>query len=304
MKKRMKNKTKDSKSLKELSENKLLDTGTINEKLINLENLLTHDIRTNKGNSPEIAFAISLKSKRSSKNWDRVQENLSKTLRSIFRNTDQNYRIIVAGHKKPIINELNHEKVTWLRVRFSPPKSPKGFSRDKMHKRKVIGNYLRKVGFSGYFMPIDADDWIHYRFIEYIRNCPLSDAFIINKGFMFNLFNENIWMRKQSFYKGCGTSQILYFNNNELPKSALWNATVDKNFEVVLKSHVFIKEFLKKRNKMYTLVEFPLITWVLAHGDNNSIILGKHDLNISAIRYQAEEEKFDSRFYNYFKVLD
>ena len=96
----------------------------------------------------EIAFAISLKSRIVSRNWDQVQANLSMTLRSILRNTDQNFRIIIAGHEKPDIKEIEHSQVTWLSVDFPPPVPPGSapeFSEDKRHKRRVIGAYLRKI---------------------------------------------------------------------------------------------------------------------------------------------------------------
>ena len=126
-----------------------------------------------KPNDLEIAFGISLKSKKVSRNWNIVQTNLSRTLRSILNNTDQNFRIIIAGHEKPNIEEMNHDRVTWLSVSFSRPRYISQYSIDKFRKRRVIGAYLRKIGFSGYFMPLDADDWIHYRFVEFIRTTPV-----------------------------------------------------------------------------------------------------------------------------------
>ncbi len=62
-------------------------------------------------------------------------------------------------------------------------------------------------------MPVDADDWIHYRFVVYIRSLPISDSYIFNNGFMVNLINNELWVRDR-FYGGCGTSQIFYFENN------------------------------------------------------------------------------------------
>lgn len=282
--------------------NRLFVRYTVKEQLNQLENILFDEKNRTQNDAPEIAFAISLKSKRSSLNWERVQENLAKTLRSILSNTDQNFRIIIAGHEEPKIQELNHEKVTWISVKFSPPTDSKGFSRDKMQKRIAIGNYLKRINFSGYFMPVDADDWLHYRFVEYIRSLPKTDAFIINKGYMVNLFKSRIWMRNSSFFRGCGTSQIIYFKNEELPNTTEWNNNTNINYKVVLKSHAFIKQQLEKINKKYSMVNYPIVTWVLAHGDNNSILLGKHDRNISAERYRAKDEKLESWFYNSFKI--
>lgn len=255
-----------------------------------------HDTR-----KKEIVFAISLKSKKWSRNWDTVQENLSKTLRSIFNNTDQNYRIIIAGHKKPNIKELNHKKVTWLGVKFALPKSPRGFFWDKTRKRRVIGAYLRKIGYTGYFMPVDADDWIHYRFVEYIRSQPISDAFIFNNGFMVNLAKKEVWMRNR-FYGGCGTSQIFYFKNDEFPISSRKKDAFKVNFKVTIRHHGRVQKHLSKIKKNYKMVNFPLITWVLAHGDNNSMILRKKDNGISAMMYDSQGEEIQDWYFNFFKI--
>jgi hypothetical protein len=278
------------------------DSLPIKEQLNQIEEYFINDTNSN-NEKPEIVFAISLKSKRVSRNWERVQENLSKTLRSIFNNSDQNFRIIIAGHKKPDIAELKHERVIWLRVKFPPPINSKGFYMDKVKKRRVIGAYLREIGFSGYFMPVDADDWIHYRFVEYIRSFPVSDAFVFNKGYMVNLFKKEIWMRDR-FYTGCGTSQLFYFSNMEFPRTSRRIDVQQTNFKIAVgKRHGNVLQYLKKANKKCTIVDYPLLTWVLAHGDNNSMILRKKDNNISANHYHAQGEIIENWFYDSFRIL-
>ncbi|MBU8879963.1 hypothetical protein BGM26_13340 [Bacillus sp. FJAT-29790] len=250
---------------------------------------------------PEIVFAISLKSKKVSRDWERVQNNLSKTLRSIFNNTDQKFRIIIAGHKKPCIEELNDERVTWLSVKFPPPLNSVGFTSDKYRKRKVIGAYLRKHGFSGYFMPLDADDWIHYRFVEYIRSLPVSDAFILNKGCMVNVFQREAWVR-DGFFTGCGSSALFYFSSEKLP-----DTSIEKDLQTELfkwRHHGKVLQYLRKINKSYTMVDYPLVTWVLAHGDNNSMIKKKMNNQISAERFNTVGEKLEEWFCEYFRILD
>lgn len=249
----------------------------------------------------DIAFAISLKSKTVSSDWPVVQENLAKTLRSVLRNTDQNFHILIAGHEKPEIEELQHDRVTWLPVDFRPPVEPNQFSYDKIRKRMEIGAYLRKKGFSGYFMPIDADDWIHYRFVEFIRSRPISDAFIVKKGFMVNLVRKKIWLRDR-FYIGCGSSAIVYFSNGDFPLSSAKKDVQRTLFSLVVKDHKTMAQHLEKINKNYSMIDVPLITWVLGHGDNLSMMLGIRDQTISGKPYKATEEYFDEWFFNYFKI--
>ncbi|MDN4866193.1 hypothetical protein ACFX4N_29540 [Priestia sp. YIM B13551] len=250
-------------------------------------------------NRKEIAFGISLKSKKVSRNWNKVQKNLSNTLKSIFRNTDQHFRIIIAGHNKPNIKELNDKRVKWLPVKFSSPTSPKGFSQDKMRKRRVIGEYLYKIGFHGYFMAVDADDWIHHRFVEYIRSQPFSDAFILEKGLITNIGRKEIWEMGE-FYKRCGTNALFYFSKKDFPNPKKKKANP---FNILtLKAHPKSPERLKKLNKKYKMINLPFVIWVLSHGDNNSMLKGNKDPGISAKDYNLQGEKLEDWFYNYFKI--
>ncbi|UVI28628.1 glycosyltransferase family A protein [Paenibacillus spongiae] len=250
----------------------------------------------------EVAFAISLKSKLVSRDWEKVQDNLAKTLRSILRNTDQNFRIVIAGHEKPKIEEMKHKRVTWLSVDFPPPKNSNGFSGDKMRKRKAIGVYLRKIKFSGYFMPLDADDWVHYRFVEYIRSQPRSDAFVLRRGLMINLVNKEVWLRRDRFFIGCGSSAVIYMSNEDFPRSSRKEDVRNKFFHMVLKAHTRVIQHLEERNKQYVMIDFPFITWVLAHGDNNSMIKGKKDNGVSASNYGTTGEELKKWIYDYYKV--
>ncbi|TCZ80963.1 hypothetical protein E0485_01375 [Paenibacillus albiflavus] len=253
-------------------------------------------------NKAEVAFAISLKSKIVSRNWNNVQSNLAKTLRSILNNTDSHFRVIVAGHEKPDIKEIRHKRVTWLPVNFPPPSNQKGFSRDKMRKRKVIGEYLRKIGFSGYFMPFDSDDWAHHRLVQYVRSQPTRKNFVIDTGMMINLVKKEVWLRKKRFYIGCGSSAVFYFANKDFPLTPETNNAEKKPFHLVLKAHPKVIQNLRTLRRPCKIVKFPLVTWVLGHGDNNSMLKGKKNNTVSAEDYGSKGEKLENAFFHYFKA--
>ncbi|MFP7299296.1 glycosyltransferase family A protein [Neobacillus niacini] len=274
---------------------------TLLEQLDQVDNYF-ETVKIDRNNNPvnvEVAFAISLKSKRSSRNWTRVQNNLARTLRSILNNTDQNFKIVIAGHEKPNIEEMENIRVTWLPVRYPPPKYISKFSSDKFRKRRVIGAYLRKIGFSGYFMPLDADDWVHYRFVEFIRSHPIKDAFVMNTGCMANFKNKQVWLR-DGFYFSCGSSAVFYFRNNDFPLTSRKADVIKTKFKWVILAHGKVTKYLK--NKNYLLVNFPFVTWVVAHGDNNTIIKRKLKRTISANSYNAIPERLENWFYQYFKI--
>ena len=209
---------------------------------------------------------------------------------------------MIAGHEKPDIEELKHKRVTWLTVDFPPPSNHRNFTNDKMRKRKVIGAYLRKIGYSGLFMPLDADDWVHCDFVEYVRSRPHSDAYILKKGLMVNLASKEVWLRKKRFFRGCGSGAAFYFSNREFPKTTDMEDVRKTPFRIVLKGHPKVIRHLKAINKSHTMIDFPFIAWVLGHGDNNSMIKGKKDNRVSASKYGAVGEKLDKRLYEYFKI--
>ena len=252
----------------------------------------------------EIVFAISLKSRIVSRNWDHVQASLSKTLRSILRNTDQNFRIIIAGHEKPDIKEIEHSQVTWLSVDFPPPVPPGNaleFHVDKRHKRRVIGAYLREIGFSGYFMVLDADDWIHYRFVEYIRSQPITDAFVLTKGIMINQGLKEVWVRNR-FYRGCGSSAVVYFSNKDFPITSKKEEAEKLPFGMTTMHHPRVPQDLKAINKDFKEVDLPFVSYVLGHGDNISVISGNRSNRVSAKTYKTKRVKLKKWFYRYFKI--
>ncbi|WHY78270.1 hypothetical protein QNH20_03640 [Neobacillus sp. WH10] len=169
----------------------------------------------------------------------------------------------------------------------------------KFRKRIVIGAYLRKTGFAGYFMPLDADDWIHYRFVEFIRTAPVSDAFILNKGCMASLINQQVWV-KDLFFIGCGSSAVFYFSNKDFPRTSRMNDVVKTKFKWAIWSHHKVTLFLK--NKNFRMVDFPFVTWVLFHGDNNSIIKRKLSSKVSPQIFNVIPENLEDWFYKYFKI--
>lgn len=245
-----------------------------------------------------IIFAISLKSKRVARNWETVIKQFGKTLRSILNNTHQNFKIIVAGHEKPDIKELNNNKVTWIGVNFPISRSKVGMSTDKMNKRKAIAQYLSAEGFSGYFMPLDADDWVHYRLVEFINKTPFTKAIIFNKGIMSNLMKNEIWMIS-NFYKHCGSCSIFYFQNEQFPSDHTYKGGVFH--ALTLTSHPKIIQYLKMHKVKYSLVDFPLVFRVFGYGDNNLTVKGKLSLDLSASNFNTTGVPFHDEIFQYFK---
>src|SRR6476660_4186454 len=106
--------------------------------------------------SPEFVFAIALKPKSVSSDWQRVLDNLRRTIRSAHA-CDPAAAVIVACHDEPELGDAA-EGVVSLCVPFPEPSSPGEGGRDKAAKRRHAGAWLRESmsdGDAAYVMFLD-----------------------------------------------------------------------------------------------------------------------------------------------------
>ncbi len=251
-----------------------------------------------------VAFAISLKSKCVSKNWAVVELNLARTLRSIINNTHQEFIVVVAGHERPEIAELDNPKVKWISVNVPIPQSPQQYPADKMRKRRAIGAYLRKTGFCGYFAPCDADDWINHRYIEFLHKTPVTDGIIFDSGVMVNCHTKEAWIRENRFYIGCGTSAALYLKPEDFLKTPSEELTGNHGFKCALGGHGQMEASLREIGRTPIYIKFPMVTWVLCNGENASLEMGKKSITIGAQNYKNVSMGFDAGITSFFKITE
>lgn len=111
-------------------------------------------------------FGIPLLPRACARNWALVECLLELTLTSILAQSDEDFRIIVAGHDRP--DCLPED----LRVAFLQAGWPAGPQRsdnlDRGRKVQVINETVLGRG-GGFLMFVDADDWVDTRLVEQAR---------------------------------------------------------------------------------------------------------------------------------------
>ena len=234
----------------------------------------TNLISTESG-GPTVIFAISLRSRATSHDWQCVEANLARTLRTVKAQSYQRCRVIVCGHERPNIPELNQKCVQWIGVDFDPPSAVVQYHADKKAKRRVIGAALHKEGFEGYFMALDADDWLHRRAAEFFALCFERQTKILNSGFVVNLLHESASLRRREFYYGCGSSAIFYFQRDDFPSNDTLAASKPLRFQLALHDHQKVLDNLARKNERGRLIDIPLLAWVLGTGQNLSLANGE-----------------------------
>ena len=168
-------------------------------------------------------FVIPFKSKKISKDWERDSELCVRTVKGLLRQTSEAYTVTLACHQRPLgFGALAaHKKVNLIeRPDLWMPPDPtykNGLRSDKDHKLRIAMASLRKFE-KGYLMPIDADDAVHIRLAEFVRNAPRGiNLFYADQGYLYNLSTGFLY-RKRSMHHRTGTSLIARWEADDLPQ--------------------------------------------------------------------------------------
>ena len=120
--------------------------------------------------SETLVFIVPLRPKRGANEWHAVQQALQETLRSVKGSTRQDFLVVIAGHEEPDLGAAGDPRITFLRVPFDVPTSPKEGSRGHAEKaplRGCVATTDKRIK-TALFMFLDADDWISNRLVAYI----------------------------------------------------------------------------------------------------------------------------------------
>jgi hypothetical protein len=169
--------------------------------------------------APEFVFAIALKPRRASSDWQLVENNLRRTIRSA-RASDPAATVIVACHDEPELGESDLG-VRTLRAPFREPSSSAEGGRDKAAKRRLAAAWLRETMGdvdATYVMFLDADDLVHRDLVPYVRKGHES-SYVVRCGYVADLERGLLRHRRTAFDKTCGSSFVCRFSRDELPRA-------------------------------------------------------------------------------------
>ena len=215
-------------------------------------------------------FGISLASAKASKDWDVTQRLLGRTLRSVLNQSDGRWRAIVCGHERPALPELDDPRVMFVMSDQEPPKNSGQFRKDKMWKRRVIGSILRDLG-GGYFFPLDADDLVHRDLVQHVLSDDNRRGYRVEHGYVEDLANERLapvpgaWTAP--FDRVCGSSAVLYFERDELPRNGQKD---DELYFNLFQSHAYWPIVAEEWGRPLASVPFPGAVYVVNHSQNLS----------------------------------
>ena len=211
-----------------------------------------------------LTFVIPLKSKKASNSWDHVSRLFERTLKSLCNQTLSDFRVVVVCHERPSI-DFRHPNVEYLEVDFERPgQSRKEKGLDKARKT-FIGVIRAQELNASYIMPVDADDCVSSKLVEFIHQNPKSNGWYIDKGYVHKEGSKFVYFRHYRFSQSCGTSRII--------RSDLFQLG-DKSTNIYQVSGEILKDLVNHKSKQIGAgaklerLPFPGAIYIIGNNEN------------------------------------
>lgn len=214
-----------------------------------------------------LVFIIPLKSPQFSNSWERVTQLFERCIKSVCNQTSPNFRVIVVCHEKPKI-EFNHSHITYITVDFSPANETNPVAQGDTDKgRKILKGLIYARQFCPtHTMAVDADDCVSKKLAKFIQQHPDSDGWFTNKGYKYQEGSKYIYIKRNNFYKMCGTCNITRYDLNYLPEIAEYNRGYGYYRYYI--DHAKVRDILKNKAKAIKSLPFPGAVYILETGEN------------------------------------
>lgn len=227
-------------------------------------------------------FCIPLKSKQTSSDWQIVESLFNKTIKSIYNQIADDYKILVACHEKPEIHMKVDSRIEFLLADYAPPKKMdksidskvQEHSRmlDKSAKMDLLARRVKEYG-GGYLMFMDADDIVSNRLVEYVQNDNYAYGYVVKRGYEYNYKSSKI---KYEFWfnRICGSSHILRLSESDLPSDEDIKNRSGVLMKLMWRGHYYAEENSRKLHRPLKVLPFFACMYVINTSQNDSQTFG------------------------------
>lgn len=227
-----------------------------------------------------LAFITSLRHPSNSDDYFRIEDLLRETLRSIERQTSEDYVVIIVGNRTPSF--LLPPRMHFVPVDFPPPARANGphadragFVRDKGTKIGIGLIEARKFSPTS-VMIFDADDFVHNRLVAYVNSNPSSPGWVVAEGWIYSRA-RNGYKKQGAFNTTCGTCYVLPYEAYEVPDELTVLASQDEVAEAfgerlpnIMGAHRNAIEWHRARGRQLRALPFRAAVYHVDTGENHS----------------------------------
>jgi hypothetical protein len=215
-----------------------------------------------------LGFVIPLKSQKISSNWNQVSNILERTLRSIYNQSSDEYRVLVVCNEIPELKQIHAKgdsKTEFFQVDYGDlPTTIREKDSDKSRKIWAGINVLILDENISHIMILDADDLVSSSLVEFVCSHKSSNGWFMNSGFEYPEGKKIVYYRSYGIHYRTGSSHII--------RKDILKRYADVPFDLVdieFLYHQNIRSEMISSNTPLEPFPFPGIVYVVEHGENH-----------------------------------
>ncbi|WP_377295711.1 glycosyltransferase family A protein [Rhizobium sp. SGZ-381] len=233
-----------------------------------------------------VAFIIPVRHPANARDWPRLIERLSETMRSISAQRSPDWLCVIVANREAQLPEL---PAGFFAVRVDLPPNPlyemDHSNREAIYEavrtdkgRRVLAGMLAARG-ARFFMVVDDDDFVSRDIVSFAEGQPDLPGWYVDHGYLWSE-GSSFLMRQSGFNTLCGTSHLVRADLYELPERAE-DAPIDW-VKAMMGSHIKIESILRARGCALEPLPFAGAIYRVGHGEAHSRskgVLRAHLLN-------------------------
>lgn len=263
-----------------------------------------------------IIFAIPLKAKKASKDWETCEKRFWETIQSIF-NQKGEFKVIVACNDIPNNIDIEYDdRLEFIQVNTPIPQRWIEMARDKFWKLTVIAVRIREIlelqekpeqGI--YVMPVDGDDLLNCNIAEWCSKYPHENGFVSEEGYVWEEKKQYLRIYKE-MYTYCGSCNVIKMYREDLPEELPVSPKLCHDKETAEKLNAVypirwdyhtMREKYQKLGKTFSILPFKSTIYRIDTGDNISAVYGEENQSVNKQRSRFHPIAF-LRKINIFKI--
>lgn len=243
-----------------------------------------------------IIFAIPFRAKETTKDWKGCVKRLNNTIKSIFNQTDDDFKVIVACNDIPKLEKKYDNRLEFIRTEIAIPHSWVEMARDKFYKLTVIAVRIREILLKQdnpnngiYVMPVDADDLLNCNIAKYVKDNPNEHGFVSKDGYIY-CKGKNYLRIYKDLHTFCGSCNIIKMYLEDLPEvypnpkfchDQTVASKLNSKYPIRFDHNIIVNRY-KEIGKSFSILPFRSTIYLRDTGDNIS---------------QLNEKKIKDRFH-------
>lgn len=232
-----------------------------------------------------IIFVIPLKARGASSDWEGCVARFMQTVQSCYRQTNPNFRILISCDEKVDLG-FEDERIEFLVSDDIPlPRSWEEKVRNKSWKQLVAAVRIKEIlqeqkhpekGI--YVMPVDADDLVSFRLVQFAEDHPNENGFVSKYGYVWHQGQKYV-RRYKDMHRYCGSCNVIKMYLEDLPDTIpvetefCYDPVVCRGLNskyIIRKDHGKIVDIYEEKGKPFSVCPFATTVYRLSTGDNIS----------------------------------